>query len=91
MLSALLLVGVTIFLAAPCTCGTDLRILFLLISGQEKVKLNLKSNYVHSGTSLMWAPLGRKYLSGLVRCPYFRRRILCVYVKVGTESSVLIK
>ena len=45
MLSGMLLVDVTIFLAAPCTCGADL---FLLVSEQETVSIDLKSYYTHS-------------------------------------------
>ena len=27
--------------------------------------------------------IGTKYLSQLMRCPYFRGRIICIYIKLG--------
>ena len=36
----------------------------------------------YSGTTLLWTPLGPKYLSRLVSCPYFRGRMIHVCIKV---------
>ena len=39
---------------------------------------------IYSGASLLWTPLGPKYL---VRCPYFRGRILCIYIKLWLSQA----
>ena len=36
----------------------------------------------YSGTSLIRTPLGPKQLTWLVRCPYFRKRIICIYIQL---------
>ena len=38
----------------------------------------------------IWTLLEPKYLSLLVRCPYFRERIITHLYEVGTRSNVLI-
>ena len=58
VLSGMLLVDVTIFLAAPCTCGMDL---FLLISEQEKVNMDLKLYYIHSDSIASFPGLQASY------------------------------
>ena len=40
-------------------------------------------NCIHSGTSLIRTPLGPTWL---VRCPYFRERIICIYIKLGLSQ-----
>ena len=43
------------------------------------------------GTSLIRTPLGPKQLSWLVKCPYFRGKIICIYMKLWlSQDSVLI-
>ena len=41
---------------------------------------------VYSGTSLIWTPLGPKWLSWLVKCPCFKERIICIYIKSGLSQ-----
>ena len=40
-------------------------------------------SWLYSGTSLIRTPLGLKYLSQLMRCLYFRGRLICIYIKLG--------
>ena len=42
--------------------------------------------WVYSGTSLIWTPYRPKYLSWLVRCPYFRERI--IYISCDSVKNV---
>ena len=53
----------------------------------REINTNFKNMY--SGTSLILTPLGPKIIFLISEVYFFRGRIVCI--KVGTQSSVLIK
>ena len=54
------------------------------------VQLGISVVIFCSGASLTQACLEPKYLSRLVKYPYFRGRIACIYIKLGlVEMSIL--
>ena len=58
---------------------------YLLLSDSYYSRCHIR---IYGGMSLLQSPLGPNKLSWLVRCLYFRGRVICIY-KVGTRSNVL--